>query len=138
MTAGSSNQLSDEEFVSRFESCAFLPNEFHHREHIRLAWIYLKRYGALEALARTSDGLRRLAASLGKAERYHETITWAFVLLVNERMAKDCARDWEEFARTNPDLLDWKPSVLKQYYADEVLESEIARRAFVLPRGKRE
>jgi hypothetical protein len=41
--------------------------------------------------------------------------------------------DWEEFARANPDLLTWRPSVLDRYYTPETLGSELARSVFLLP-----
>ena len=40
---------------------------------------------------------------------------------------------WEDFARENPDLLTWRPSVLDRYYTAETLGSELARQVFVLP-----
>ena len=43
------------------------------------------------------------------------------------------ADTWEDFARGNPDLLVWNPSVLDRYYEKETLGSELARRVFVLP-----
>jgi hypothetical protein len=64
---------------------------------------------------------------------YHETITWAFLLLIAERQARTPANTWEAFAAANRDLLSWKPSVLERYYAKDVLQSELARRVFVMP-----
>jgi hypothetical protein len=40
---------------------------------------------------------------------------------------------WEEFAEANPDLLDWKNSILKNYYTRERLESDLARKMFCMP-----
>ena len=81
-----------------------------------------------------STSLRRFAASLGKADRYHETITWAFLLLIRERMARaGNGMDWAEFAAANDDLLSWEQSVLKKYYREETLASDLARVTFVLP-----
>lgn len=126
--------MEESEFVRGFEECT-LPNDaFHHRDHVRLAWIYLRRYPALEALRRFAEGLRRFATAHGHPGLYHETITWAFLFLIHERMAEaDPAETWEAFAQRNPDLLTWKPSILDRYYGKEVLASERARRIFVMP-----
>jgi hypothetical protein len=44
-------RLNDEEFVKAFESCT-LPNaEFHHADHVRMAFLYLCRFPPLEAFA---------------------------------------------------------------------------------------
>jgi hypothetical protein len=45
---------------------------------VRLAFEYLCRYSAVEALGKFSAALQRFAAAQGKAQRYHETITWAY------------------------------------------------------------
>jgi hypothetical protein len=79
-----------------------------------------------------------LAAVSGRPNLYHETISWAFVLLIRERMERrlwDTGRyaAWEEFAADNADLLSWKGNILKKYYREESLDSEFARRTFVLP-----
>ena len=64
---------------------------------------------------------------------YHETITWAYVALIHERVERRPAAHWEEFCRLNPDLLSWRPSILDRYYRPETLASDLARRVFVLP-----
>ena len=70
---------------------------------MRLAWLYLKRLPPAEALARFSEGLRRFAAALGKAGLYHETITWAYLLLIRERMEREGpAQTWSDFAARQP------------------------------------
>ncbi|MCA1631912.1 MAG: hypothetical protein LC785_17985 [Acidobacteria bacterium] len=123
------------EFVRRFESCELPPAEFPHREHVRLAWLYLRLSAATaEAIERFSASLKRYAAFNGKPDLYHETITWAYLLLINERAERaGRAQGWEEFAASNADLLDWENSVLKIYYREETLSSELAKKVFVFP-----
>ncbi len=129
----STERMTDADFVRSFED-GTLPNAaFHHRDHVRLAWLYLRRHPPIEALTRFADSLKRFATANGHPGLYHETITWAFLLLIHERMARGEATTWEEFAARNPDLLVWKPSILDRYYAPETLGSELARRVFVMP-----
>ena len=126
--------LDDREFVEAFESGALSAGAFHHRDHVRLAWLYLRRLPPASALAKFSDGLRRFAASAGKAGLYHETITCAYLLLIRERMERGGrAESWSEFAAANADLMTWKPSILDRYYLEGTLASDLARRVFVLP-----
>jgi hypothetical protein len=87
---------------------------------------------------RRSTGSRRLSsASPPRRARpgcTTRTITWAYLLLINERMERGGrGRGWNEFAASNPDLLVWRPGVLDEYYTPETLESDLARRVFVLP-----
>jgi hypothetical protein len=114
-------ELDESEFVRRFEDCT-LPNDaFHHRDHVRLAWIYLRQHPPLEALRCFAEGLKRFAAAHGHPGLYHETITWAYLFLIHERMADgDAAETWDSFAGRNPDLLAWNPSILDRYYDKDV------------------
>ena len=127
-------RITDEELIDGFEK-ATLPAEcFHHENHVRAAFLYLSRYPTLEALRRFSEALRRFAAAQGKAQRYHETITWAYFFLIHEQRARaGQSQGWEEFARHNADLLNWKEGILRRYYRDETLASDLARSVFVLP-----
>jgi hypothetical protein len=119
-----SETLTDDDFVARFEGCTLPNSAFHHQDHVRLAWIYLRRHPPLEALERFAEGLRRFATFNGHPGLYHETITWAFLLLIRERMERGAAGGtWEDFAAAHPDLLSWKPSVLNRYYQPETLGS---------------
>ena len=125
--------VSDTEFIRSFEDGTLPGSAFHHRDHVRLAWLYLERYPALEALTRFAEGLKRFAAAQGHAGLYHETITWAYLFLIHERKAAAGTETWEEFAARNPDLLGWNPSVLDRYYDRETLFSDRARQVFLMP-----
>jgi hypothetical protein len=126
--------MTDQELLEQFES-GTLPSEcFHHREHVRVAFLYLSEYPVLEALQMFSNALRRFAAVHGKPQLYHETITWAYIFLIRERMALAGTRQtWEEFASSNADLLTWKNGLLHDYYRQETLATDLARAIFILP-----
>jgi hypothetical protein len=125
--------MTEQELIARFESCTLAAADFSHREHVRLAWALLRAEPLLGALTRFRDGLQRFAESLGKSGLYHETITWAYLLLIHERMQRNDTADFATFAAANADLLTWKPSVLDRYYTPETLGSELARRVFLMP-----
>jgi hypothetical protein len=123
-----------DQLIKQFEDGITPAASFHHADHVRLAFEYLCRYSALEALEKFSAALRRFAAAQGKPQLYHETITWAYLLLIRERMARaGRSQTWEEFAARNPDLLIWKGGVLATLYRQETLDSDFARHTFVLP-----
>ena len=126
--------MTDQEFIDCFESGSVPESGFHHMDHVRVAFAYLRTYAPLEALLKFSKALKRFATSHGKTHLYNETITCAYFFLICERMARQAAAiDWEEFARLNPDLLTWKNGILTHYYKDATLKSELARRTFILP-----
>jgi len=122
------------DLVARFEDCSLSAAEFHHAQHVQVAWRYLREEPSpIDALRRFAVNLRRFADHHGATTLYHETITWVYVVLIHERMLCDPHAEWPEFASVNADLLTWKPSILERYYTNETLFSERARRAFVLP-----
>jgi hypothetical protein len=126
--------IRDEELLTRFEDASLPLSDFHHAEHLRVAFLYLRQYPLLDVLARFPAALQRYAAAHGKAGLYHQTISWAFLFIVQERMAAGGEPGvWEEFAARNPDLLAGKEAVLKKYYRDETLESPVARERFLMP-----
>jgi hypothetical protein len=130
MVTRTTDGLEDRELAHAFESCTLPPSEFTHRNHVRIAWLYLRDAPLLEAVARFRDSLQRYAASVGAAAKYHETITFAFVFLIHERMQRSPLPTFDEFAGANPDLLG---PVLERYYRPETLASDLARRTFLMP-----
>jgi hypothetical protein len=126
--------MNDSEWIQAFESCALPPAAFHHADHVKMAFLYLQKYAPLEALSRFSSALSRFAAANGKPALYNETVTWAFLLLIRERIARaGSAQSWAEFSAANTDLLRWDDNVLKKYYLPETLTSELAKRVFLFP-----
>ena len=126
--------MTGDELIQQFEDGMTPADTFHHADHVRLAFEYLCRYSVLEALQRFPDALQRFAAAQGKAQRYHETITWAYLFLIRERLTRaGSVKTWEEFSGRNPDLLVWKGGVLATLYRQETLDSDLARHTFVFP-----
>lgn len=123
-----------EQLIDRFEHGLTSADSFHHADHVRLAFEYLRRYPALNALEKFSNALRRYAVAKGKAGLYHETITWAYLFLIHERMARDGqGSSWAEFSARNLDLFQWKGGLLDRLYNKQTLDSPVARSVFVLP-----
>jgi hypothetical protein len=127
--------MDDETLLRAFESCTLAPEALGHREHVRVAWLILRAHPRFEDGAqRFCAGLRRFAEAHGKAGLYHETITWAYLVLVNERMRACGEVGFEELAAANGDLFEPGLGGLMVYYEPEVLRSERARGVFLLPR----
>lgn len=107
--------------------------EFHHEQHVHVAWLFVRQHGMPAALGAFSEAIQGFARAKGAHGLYHETITWAFLLLIADRQARCGAPTWQAFAAVNTDLLVWKPSILDRYYSKGLLTSELARRTFLMP-----
>ncbi len=126
--------MTDKELIAQFESGSPPTDGFHHEQHVRMAFAYLRHYPLVQALERFSAALRRFAAAQGKPNLYNQTITWAYLFLIHERMSKAENRaTWEQFASANPDLLQWKGGILQRFYSPETLGSDLAKRTFLFP-----
>jgi hypothetical protein len=126
--------MDDLEWMQAFESCTLPAASFHHADHVKMAFLYLQKFSALEALGRFSAAITRFAVANGKPDLYNETVTWAFLLLIRERIGRaGSTLTWAEFSAANLDLLRWDDNILKKYYRPETLTSELAKRIFLFP-----
>jgi hypothetical protein len=130
---------------------------FGHRQHVQLTWLAVRRYGMPAAIRLVSDGIRRTARYAGAPQKYHETISRAWVELVAHhaighpapardaghpaRSAGHPARsaghpagqeaDFATFAAANPLLLDKR--LLTRFYRPATLAAPAARTGWVEP-----
>jgi hypothetical protein len=125
--------MTESELLRSFVDTTLPADQFHHQQHVQVAWMFVRTYGMPGALSEFTAAIKRFADAKGATGLYHETITWAFLLLIAERQARTPAASWEEFERANTDLLTWKPSILNRYYSKALLASDLARRAFLMP-----
>ena len=119
--------------LEQFEALEVDPSEFDHEAHVYVAWSYLREMDLLTSIDRYRSVLRRLTAKLGVPDKYHETMTWFYLLAVAERATGTSATDWDIFKRRNPELFQRHPGLIRHYYSQSRLMSDTARQQFVLP-----
>ena len=125
---------ADMRFLAAFEGCQLSSAGFRHRDHVRLAYIYLALYPFETALAKTEQGLRKLLAHLGApASKYHHTVTHAWLLAVQHTMDETGpTAGFEQFLTAGGAKL-LNPATMQQHYSSALLSSDDARRRFVEP-----
>jgi hypothetical protein len=127
--------MNDDEFLAGFEGCTL--EEFHHRDHIKVAYIYLRRFPFEEAMRKVRTGLQALAvawkAPVDELEKgYHETMTQAWVRLVHLALiGSEGVEGADDFCERHPQLL--QKGRLEIFYSRERLMSWEAKRDFVEP-----
>lgn len=127
---------SDEEFLAALESCSLSAHEFDHAAHVRAAYLYSRSGDLASALAKISRAIQNFADSLSRPDRYHETITVAYLAVIRQTLhVSGDGGDWEGFAQANQVLLE--RDLLLRFYPRAQLESELARRVFLLPQVAR-
>lgn len=122
--------LSDDDLVEGFEAGAL--SDFPHASHVRLTLIYLARHGFDDARRRIADGLLLFATMKGHPERFHVTMTRAWLGLVESaRRLHPEARDPEALVAACPELLDKR--ALDRFYSPGRLDSDDARAGWLAP-----
>jgi hypothetical protein len=137
MPSGPDNcdRFSDGELANAFDDGRITKESFRHRDHVRLAFLYLKQYEDLaEAALNFRRAFRAFTVAQGVPHLYHETFTWAYLLLIRQRMHGHEFVDSFSFLRENPGLAAHRTGLITRYYdVEEVTRSPSARELFVLP-----
>ena len=126
--------VDDELFREDFAKGTVTPEQFDHRAHVRLAYVFLVTGDVDGATDRMRSALLAFMQHHGvdPAAKYHETITRAWILAVRHFMDRTGhTASADEFIAANPILLDAK--IMLTHYSAELLFSPDARARFVEP-----
>ena len=122
--------LTDDELVQGFEAGTL--SAFPHADHVRLTIVYLTRHGREETRQKMLEGLVRFATAKGQPEKFHVTMTHAWIDLIEAaRSAHPDAPDAAALVGACPELLD--RDALLRFYSPERLKSADARERWVPP-----
>ena len=130
--AAGSHGSADAELAGILPGITGPSGQFRHRQHINLAFVAVRRYGMPEATTRICDWIQHIAAYERAPQKYHHTVSQAWVEIVAHHVDADphCA-DFDTFARRNPALLDKR--LLSRHYRSSTLAADPARRGWVEP-----
>jgi len=129
-------QMEDSTFLRQFEKSQFPPDQWHHREHIKAAYLYLRRYPFRQALERIRTGIKALNATQqvpeSRTRGYHETMTQAWLTLVHLVLCEYGPETTaDRFYEEHPELAQKK--ALRFFYSPGQLTSARAKARFVKP-----
>lgn len=119
--------MTDTEFLKAFNDTTLEP--FHHRDHLRITYLYLSKFGEEGTRERLGPAIMRYAAARNVAEKYHETVTLAWIRLIVA--ASKYVNNFDAMIAAHPELLNKK--LLERFYSPAVLESPEARAGWVEP-----
>ena len=123
----------DAAFRDRFEAGEVPPSEFRHREHLRLAYIYLCESRTETANETMKHSLKKFLKKNGVPEsKYHETLTYSWIQAVRYFMMKaGSTNSFDEFIEVDDRLLE--TDIMLTHYGRDTLFSERARTELVKP-----
>lgn len=105
--------------------------DFDHESHIGVAYQALEKYPFFDALAVFAKGIQAAAAASGAADKFHATITMAFMSMIAERRATGTYRNAADFVTRNQDLC--AKDLLRQWYTSDLLGGNLARSIALMP-----
>jgi hypothetical protein len=122
-----------ESFVQAFEFGSLSRSEWTHSRHLIMALWYLRRYGRDEATTLIRDGIRRHNECQENFTGYHETITLAWVAVIERFLGlRDLDLPVSVLAGELLGQCGHKDYLLR-FYSRERLSSEEARACWVPP-----
>jgi hypothetical protein len=131
MKASASKQ--DLIFRVDFESGKIQPCDFHHRDHLRLAYVYLCENDVQTAQQMMKNSIKTFLANknIGPG-KYHETLTLAWVEAVCHFMERcGVMHCFDEFARSDQRIFD--QNIMLTHYSKDRLFSDAARASYLQP-----
>ncbi|MGZ4307717.1 MAG: hypothetical protein ACXVSL_22960 [Solirubrobacteraceae bacterium] len=123
------DRLTDAEFLDALANRSL--SRFSHRDHLRMAFVYVRRDGLDGLAVSCRDSIKLIAAAHGEPDRYHETRTSAWASLVATAAIELPAATFEQLLAARPDLM--RSDLLERYYSAERLNSQGARIAWTEP-----
>jgi hypothetical protein len=123
--------VSGHEFDALMAEVMAQADRFGHRQHVHLTWLAVRHYGTAGAITMVSEGIQRTARYLGAPQKYHATVSRAWVELVGYHAAAGGEADFDTFAERYPALLDKR--LLARHYRSSTLAATQARSAWVEP-----
>ena len=104
---------------------------FGHREHVHLTWLAVRQCGVPAAIGLVSDGIQRTARYAGVPQKYHATVSRAWMELVGHHALESGESDFTAFAGRHPALLDKR--LLTRFYRPATLAAPPAKNGWVEP-----
>jgi len=131
--------MTDEELLRHFEAKTLPYNQWTHRCHVKVAYLYLKKHPFAEALEQMKNGVKAYNGfhnvPEGPTSGYNETTTHAFLHLIAATMEAygDVLPTTmaDDFCDTHPQLLS--RHVLRLFYSPQQRMHPLAKTQFVQP-----
>ena len=131
--------MDDRTFLEQFEDCTFPFDQWTHRAHVKVAYLYLRRFSLEEAISKMRQGIGRYNAANdvpeGPDSGYNETTTQACLRIIHAVMSEYESvfptETADEFCDTHPQLLS--KHILRFFYSPDQRMHPEAKTTFVEP-----
>ncbi len=127
--------ISDGDFLAQFESTAWPYSAWHHKQHIKVAYLYLRKHPFEQAQQQIRERIKAYNAAKQLPDSllsgYHDTMTQAWMHLVYFALCEGGpAENANAFYEQHPEL--WGKKTLRFFYSEVFITPE-AKAHFVPP-----
>ncbi len=128
--------VDDRTFLAAVKSGEWPLEQWHHHQHLRLAWLYLTEHAFDDAVVLMRDCIKAYNAAKGVPDElgtgYNETLTCAWMQLMQCALDHgEACDDAESFLQANPQLSN--PHAIHLFYSRELLFADRSRILFADP-----
>jgi hypothetical protein len=81
--------LTDDELTDAWLAGERLPGGISHDQHLRIAWVLIRRHGGVQAEQRLVSGTRRACEAHGVPEKFDEALTRRWAHAIAELVERD-------------------------------------------------
>ncbi|KAI6656896.1 GTP-binding ADP-ribosylation factor [Oopsacas minuta] len=125
---------TDDEFIAALED--YTLDNWDHRTHLRLAWIYLTRHGRREGMKKIFSSIKNFIDNSPRARKttFHETMTYFWTHMVHYAIeaTKNPTKDFKGFLLMNPQLANG--GLFLEYFTKDLMLMKMeSRKQVVLP-----
>lgn len=125
--------MNDDDFTQAFVSHTLSPELFTHEAHLRLAYIFIKRYGIIKALDKVSTSLSDYVGFHGASDKYNHSLTIAAVSIIHHFLNKADGLTFWDFILEFPQLKYEFKSLIDRHYSFDIFHNEKAKKEYLEP-----
>jgi hypothetical protein len=125
--------LTDNEFEKEFSDCSLNEKLFSHEAHLRLAWVYLDRYGLDATIKNICEQLQKYVKAVGAADKYNKTLTIAAIKAVHHFRQRSDSNRFIDFITEFPRLKFNFKDLIGAHYKFDIYNSPDAKKEYLKP-----
>ncbi|GGG94257.1 hypothetical protein GCM10011416_09470 [Polaribacter pacificus] len=125
--------LSDAQFEDQFTFGTFKPLWFSHEAHLRLAWMYITKYGVQKAFEMYKSQLLAFAVKHLAKNKFNLTVTYASIKVVAGYCERSNSSNFKDFLQEFPELKTNFKELLSAHYSINIFSDSVAKQQILEP-----
>jgi len=125
--------LTNQQLEDKFSSCTLNPIFFTHEAHLRLGYIYIKKYGLEKAIEKLCKQIALFDKNFDDGTKFNKTLTTASAKIINHFICKSKSANFIELLIEFPKLKSNFKGLLKSHYTLDIFNTKKAKQEYLEP-----